>query len=276
MTRQFLQLFVGMHARRRFTGPVLTLGVQDVYATYDELLEMSQAAGLAIHPVPPDQRRSTSSLYLRTHSVQAKSLSHAETLFRLWGMGPYEALDASPVEGPTVVHDLNQPVPSAWHGRYGLIIDGGTVEHIFDIRTALTNVVRMLRVGGSVLHFSPISGWLNHAFYQFSPCLFYDFYAANGFRIQECYTLDLTDGPKGTKQPIPYTHTASRLRVKLPQVAGRGDPLLNLAFLAEKQTELPELRIPTQGKYQARVPGASVAGVDLAMADAGPVPAEAR
>lgn len=277
MTTQFLRLLAAMHARQRFTGPILTLGVQDVYATYDELLEMSQQAGLAVHPVPPDQRRSTSSLHLRKHSKQADSLAHAETLFRLWGLGPYESLDASPAEGPTLVHDLNQPVPPAWHGRYGLVIDGGTLEHIFDIRTALANVVRLLRVGGSVLHFSPVSGWVNHAFYQLSPCLFYDFYEANGFQIQECYALDLTKGPWTSTAPVPYVHTHSRLRVRLATAAGdQHDPLVNLAFLAEKREELSELRIPTQGKYRARVPAPVVAGVNLALAGAAPGPAAVR
>lgn len=90
-------------------------------------------------------------------------------------------LDCSDFEEATVVRDLNVPVPAEMWNRFDLIVDGGTLEHVFDVRQSLTNIGRMLTPGGRIIHVSPTNNWVNHGFYQFSPRLFYDYYAANGF-----------------------------------------------------------------------------------------------
>ena len=74
-----------------------------------------------------------------------------------------------------------------------MIIDGGTMEHIFHIPNVLNNIYRMLRVGGRIIHISPSSNYVDHGFYSFSPTLFYDFYQTNKFvkkcdkRVTKCY-----------------------------------------------------------------------------------------
>ena len=52
-------------------------------------------------------------------------------------------LDFSEIERPSLVHDLNQPVPAPLKGRYGWVIDGGTAEHIFDVRAVLSNIISL-------------------------------------------------------------------------------------------------------------------------------------
>ena len=55
------------------------------------------------------------------------------------GATSVEALDASPYEGAARLHDLNEPVPAAWHEQFDLVFDGGTLEHVFNLPTALKN-----------------------------------------------------------------------------------------------------------------------------------------
>ena len=60
-------------------------------------------------------------------------------------------IDASPYEGATIVHDLNTPVDTSLHERFDVVIDGGDLEHVFNIPVALANLMSMLTVGGTML-----------------------------------------------------------------------------------------------------------------------------
>lgn len=242
-----LRLLVNMHRRRQFVGPVLTLGVQDVYATYDQLKEFMAEEGLPIHEVPPEKRLLHKSVHLAGR-VKQHDLVHCETFLRMMGLLPYESLDGSSAEHPTIIHDLNTPVAEEMYGKYGLIIDSGTLEHIFDIRTAMNNLVRMLRLGGSLLHVSPMSGWVNHGFIQISPCLFYDYYQANGFTVQESYVMDMSRGPYKPSLMQPYVHTTSRIRLK----GAAPNAEVGFVFLATKEHVVEPPRVPTQAKYTPR------------------------
>lgn len=249
LTREGLQTLIRMHRLHCFQGPLLTLGVQDVHGTYEELEGWFHLEKLKLNPVPPQQREETTSIYIQKFMNNGKRYVHANTLFRMLGVEPHEALDASETEGAALIHDLNQPVPQAWHGRYESILDGGTIEHIFDMRTGLSNMVRMLAVGGQIFHMSPMNGWVNHAFYQLSPALFYDFYQANGFEVRDAHVLQMSnqfdDNDPGTL--IRYVHSDATLT---PNKPGK---LMAFVFIARKLREVEQIVIPTQQKYRERI-----------------------
>ncbi|EJZ11336.1 hypothetical protein [Mycolicibacterium vaccae] len=93
-------------------------------------------------------------------------------------------LDASPYQGADTIHDMNEPVPESWHSRYDSVIDGGSLEHIFDISTSFANLADMLKVGGTIFTNSPANNLMGHGFYQFSPeFMFRVFSSENGFQI---------------------------------------------------------------------------------------------
>src|SRR5262249_47756113 len=93
----------------------------------------------------------------------------ADELFHLLGATQLDALDASPYEGASVIHDLNTPLPPALAGRYDCVFDGGTLEHVFNVPQALKNAMELARVQGHVLVTTPANNALGHGFYQFSP-----------------------------------------------------------------------------------------------------------
>lgn len=80
-----------------------------------------------------------------------------------------DAMDASDYEHASIIHDLNTPVPTELHARYDLVVDGGSLEHIFNLPVALANVMRMVTVGGRVLLSNPANNLCGHGFFQFSP-----------------------------------------------------------------------------------------------------------
>lgn len=108
------------------------------------------------------------------------------TLFEaICGGGEVHALDYSPYEGADIICDLNSyDLPAEYIGKFDLVIDGGTLEHVFNQNNAINNINRLVREGGYVYHMLPCSGWVDHGFYSYSPTFFEDVYTKeNGFEI---------------------------------------------------------------------------------------------
>jgi hypothetical protein len=117
---------------------------------------------------------------------------YADPLLTAMGASQVEALDASTYEGATRLHDLNQPVPAAWHEQFDLVFDGGTLEHVFNFSTALKNCMQMVKPQGRFVSVTLPNNWCGHGFYQFSPELFFRALSpANGFSIVEMYFADV-------------------------------------------------------------------------------------
>jgi len=116
----------------------------------------------------------------------------ADDLLRAIGAAEVESLDASAYEGATRLHDLNIPVPAAWHEHFDLVFDGGTLEHVFNFTTALKSCMQMVKPHGRFVSVTIPNNWCGHGFYQFSPELFFRALSpANGFSIVEMYFADL-------------------------------------------------------------------------------------
>jgi hypothetical protein len=109
---------------------------------------------------------------------------YAEELLGFLGARTTESFDYSAYEGATRVHDFNVPITDEWAGKFTAVIDGGTLEHVFNFPTAIANCLRLLSVGGHYLGISPANNYLGHGFYQFSPELYYRILSPeNGFRV---------------------------------------------------------------------------------------------
>jgi len=112
---------------------------------------------------------------------------YSEDFFRLLGAKEIAVVDMSDYEGAQIVHDMNRPIPDALVSSFDLVLDGGTLEHIFDLPTALRNATRMVRPGGRFISLTMANNFCGHGFYQFSPELFYRFLCPqNGYTIEAC------------------------------------------------------------------------------------------
>lgn len=100
----------------------------------------------------------------------------SEKLWALLGVEAMESMDVADYEGATILHDLNEPVPENLHGQFDFIFDGGTIEHVFDVAMALTNVFHMLRPGGRFVSANGMNGWVGHGMYQFNPEMVWSFW----------------------------------------------------------------------------------------------------
>jgi SAM-dependent methyltransferase len=182
---------------RRPDARILVLGTQDLVFRYGEALEFLRAEGVAVQEVPEGERRFTDSFAHVAHGDwwRYKDYLHQETLFRMLGFAPGQlrTLDVDDYEHADLLHDLNLPVPAAL-GTFDLVINQGTLEHVFDIRQALWNLSDLTREGGQVVHMVP-GTMLEHGFYNFNPCLFADFYRQAGWQQEELFWIMFPEAP---------------------------------------------------------------------------------
>jgi len=112
---------------------------------------------------------------------------YCEDFLRLLGAKTIVAIDVSDYEGAQVIHDMNRPIPDSLVSLFDLVLDGGTLEHVFDFPTALRSATRMVRPNGRFISLTMANNFCGHGFYQFSPELFYRFLSlANGYEMESC------------------------------------------------------------------------------------------
>lgn len=82
--------------------------------------------------------------------------------------------------------DMNNPVDPSYHEQFDAVIDGGSLEHIFNFPVAIANSMQMVKKGGSLFIFTTANNHMGHGFFQFSPELFFRiFQPENGFEIRD-------------------------------------------------------------------------------------------
>jgi len=164
--------------REAWHGRLLTLGRQDTSFTRTQLVEAAQKHDCKLPHVNEGET-------ILSGGSNSLSVMTPDAFFRTLGFESITVLDASDYEGADIIHDLNAPhIPSGCSERFDLILDGGTLEHVFDVATALKTLCQMTAVGGRILHISPMSNCADHGFYSFSPTLFADYYAANRYDVR--------------------------------------------------------------------------------------------
>ena len=110
---------------------------------------------------------------------------YGDAFFSLMGAKEVNSLDYSCYEDATIIHDMNSPIPDDLRGRYSVVYDGGTLEHVFNIPQALKNCMQMVRVGGHFMQVHAANNFMGHGFWQFSPeLIFRAFSPANGYQVE--------------------------------------------------------------------------------------------
>lgn len=113
---------------------------------------------------------------------------YSEPLFKLLGASKTDSLDFSAYENATIIHDMNNPLPQNYHNMFSCIVDGGTLEHIFNFPVAVKNCMNALKVGGHFIGITPVNNQMGHGFYQFSPELLYRVFSEeNGFKVVKMF-----------------------------------------------------------------------------------------
>lgn len=180
--------------------------------------------------------------------VQFKD-QYAEPLFEILGASNIDSIDYSNYEGANIIVDLNKPDPPAdLNQRFTCIIDGGTIEHIFNFPVAVKTCMDSLKVGGYFLGITPANNQMGHGFYQFSPeLMFRVFSEENGFRMKQLLiSVDAVGDEVQEWYEVPDPKTL-KSRVMLVN-----DRPITMRYIAEKIAHRDVFEItPQQSDYTA-------------------------
>lgn len=234
MGNTVIKLVTKLLKNKNVSGDCITFGVQGIEGQYHDILKIIKCENYPYSNVPEAE-------IINDPLTQFGDSIHQSILFKLLGYNKIDSIDYYENENPTHIADLNQPIENNLIDKYNLVYDGGTTEHCFNVFQVMANAIKLLKIGGSVIHQLPMSGYVNHGFYQFSPTFFFDFYEANGFEDFECkihvrspvfkkaYYLDYTPG-----NYLPSSFGASQA---------------DILFFATKKTDKNIVVVPNQTCY---------------------------
>ena len=107
------------------------------------------------------------------------------------GAREMRSLDVSDYEQATDIWDLNDPLPDHLRHQFTAVIDGGTLQSVFNFSTALRNVMELVAPDGMLIIVGPCNNCSGNNFYQYSPDLFFRALSKeNGFEIVRVLVQD--------------------------------------------------------------------------------------
>ena len=215
-------------------GRAATLGRQRLHISAPHLLRVFKEAGTP-----------------RSAAVVNDLLAEpfAEPFLLSLGATSVDSIDFSNYEGASQIWDLNQQIPTTMGNQFSLLIDGGSLEHVFNVPVAIKNCIEMLKVGGHLIHITPANNFMGHGFYQFSPELFFRVYCEeNGCIVSHMILVEAEpDGKTDIDSPW--------YEVRDPKILGTRVELLNArpAYLMVVVRKLNDTRPlaqpPSQSDY---------------------------
>jgi len=139
--------------------------------------------------------------------------------------------------------DLNDPIDLQC--RFDVVMNLGTVEHVFNVAQAFKTIHDHTRPGGLMIHGLPFSGWVDHGFYSFNPTFYWDLAGVNGYDVLVMLYAEL--------DPVKLVQLETRERIlELARDNGIGKNSLVYAVL-RRPAEDRLFRLPVQGYYAGTI-----------------------
>ena len=115
----------------------------------------------------------------------------SEPFLKELGAAVTDSVDATDYEGATHTSDLNEGLPQSMRAQYDAVIDGGTLEHVFNFPHALKSAMEAVKEGGRLYIMTQSNNAMGHGFYQFSPELYHRVLSPeNGFVVEQMFIAE--------------------------------------------------------------------------------------
>lgn len=248
LSRTTIQLLLNEASLRPFSGSVATLGRQHIYFTWDEFQQFARKADVPLEStIVPELHREP--------ALSKRGYASDGTVLRGLGFSDCVSIDRSSYEAADEILDLNEEeTPPHLLDRFDLVLDLGTMEHVFHTRNVLANMHRMVKTGGRIIHLSPASEYFDHGFYSFSPTLFEDYYLTNNYLLHHIWLCRYrkTNSVYSPVDVFDYLHRGPR-RFEAGSLRNR---VHYTWVVAERCAESTSSLIPQQSTFRARWLGA--------------------
>lgn len=142
------------------------------------------------------QRHQLQDLLLENGIDKARDITwvkkmNTEDVLSLLGATNIDSLDYSDYQNCTIVHDLNLPLSNEHHRKYDAVIEGGTIEHVFNAPLALKSCMDAVKKGGRIYIMQNGPNFYGHGFYTFGPEFFFSALSPRyGFELEHFLIYD--------------------------------------------------------------------------------------
>ena len=246
ITESHLKLLIRIHKIEPIQGKVLCLGRQRVNLDQIEVERIFVNEGLSLHPNFEKSLTNPEKVDEKCPSPEGKLSDHQ--LFAAFGIDEVHSIDVSDFEGANLIHDLNFEIPSQYEGKFDFIVDGGTFDHLVDIKTAFQNLIRLLSENGRTFMWNASSNFNPLVYMSFSPEFFYDYFIINKFKFCKTCLAEINTACQGEwwdlyqfKDWLGFRRLYTSFR-----------PLMVLIY-AKKQPQSTYDKIPIQSYYRTHV-----------------------
>jgi hypothetical protein len=242
-----LRMFMKFQSRYRMSGSILTIGVQDVMFSHKSAEDFFTKEGFKFTAIAESERvyRKSKAQAVYEAVFGVKDPMHMHDLFKMLGFSDVASLDAFDADSPTILHDMNKPIPEQYKNKYDVVFDIGSMEHVFDIKQFVQNCVEMVKESGTLVIYDALLGWHNECFYNFQTPFFFDVFKANGF---EDISVFLNYFPKYHDFGNSKT-TWVRFEYEDRTSFRKRGYCTHILFIGRKAKSLPEFVVPLQGYY---------------------------
>jgi hypothetical protein len=235
----------------------MQLGRMTIYLSIDDLNKWARFHGVQLKHV-------NVALSNVRHAAKSGFIDDI-TFFSALGFDTVHSCDISECDNSTFNIDLNQPVPEELRNAYDVIIDCGTVEHVFNFPQVLKNIHNMLKPGGRVIFMAtPTNNFVDHGYYMYSPIVLYDYYFANKYLIHSSYFIQHSSRFEVDPWEICY-YTPGVLDPYCFGGCSSGNKMMATWLCAEKTGDSRCDVVPQQGCSKIRTPSGDISIPELKM-----------
>ena len=240
----YFQILATLVAQKRASLPSDVLIPAACLSYPDVLVDQSLLTDVlgegSLHAFTPREDQES---VLAWHGNSSSKITLYETADILVGLGINPSFfDVATFRGPEKILDLNEPLPTNLRGKFGLVIDTGTLEHCFNVGGAFKSMCELVALGGHALTMAPMT-IINHGFWNFSPTAYWDAFEQNGFEILLLRGVRKENGRVEIFEII--DKATSRFLVDGETVA----------ICCAKKVRQQEFKWPVQSKYKAMLAG---------------------
>ncbi len=105
------------------------------------------------------------------------------------GVAEHLSLDINGHDGSMQVN-LDKPIPDWLEGRFDVVSNYGTSDHINNQEQCFRNIHKLCKIGGLMAHVVPLNGnWVNHGRFYYEMVFFTNLAKLNNYEIISSYIL---------------------------------------------------------------------------------------
>ena len=245
------------HRYQPFVGEALSIGRQAVAMKPEAMLNLLKAYG--IEPKNTSFKVDTKN----RHNLPGSGWIDDESFFASFSECKLFSADISDYEGADFIFDICGEVPPELVGRFDFLMDGGSLDNVWDPAQMLRNMTKMLKPGGRIF----VYAWSNSypsAYLKITPDWIMDYFAANEFADAKVYMAHHPSRARGETslamwyfEPItrPSLGSGFRRMIKTalrPDIPGEveDEGRFQVFSMAEKGDASTDNRMPIQWQYR--------------------------